>query len=98
MCGVSPSSAANIVASFLKNLMVASHLPPDMAYLACYPSKLVRAKTKVMTESREWDFKSQNEKKIIGIGYDGMRDCHTRAMITDSALSLELLSIEKSQL
>ena len=61
-----------------------------MAYLACDPSKLVRARKKVMTDSREWDMKSQNEKKIIGMGYDGRRDRHTRAMISDSTGKLRM--------
>ena len=80
---MSPASAALIASAFLKDLISAGHLPSDMSYLACDPSKLVRARKRAMREAREES--SDEQTQIVGIGYDGRRDKHTWAMVPDKA-------------
>ena len=53
-----------------------------MSYLACDPGKLVRARKKEMANAKEKDM--ANQKPIVGLGYDGRRDRHTRALVEDS--------------
>ena len=83
-CGVSPSAAATIASEFLKDLIAAGHLDPDMAYLACDPSKLYRARKAAMEDAREQDLEKHKEVKIVSIGYDGRKDKHTRALVEDT--------------
>ena len=52
-----------------------------MVYLACDPSKLVRARKKVMESSKEKDRAKQE--KVVGMSYDGRRDRNARAMVPD---------------
>ena len=54
-----------------------------MSYLACDPSKLVRARKKAMEDAKEKDM--ANQKPIVGLGYDRSRDRHTRALVDDSS-------------
>ena len=82
-CSVSPVAAATIASEFLKDLIAAGFLGSDMAYLACDPSKLVRARRDVMEEARGQDMNKHTDVKIVGIGYDGRKD-KTRAMVSDS--------------
>ena len=52
-----------------------------MSYLASDPSKLVRARIVAMGGAKDKD--RENQKQIVGLGYDGRRDCHARAMVED---------------
>ena len=76
-CSVSPGASAMICSEFLKDLIAAGHLSEDMSYLACDRMKVERARKLVMKDS------NGEIKGITGIGYDGRKDKHTRAMITD---------------
>ena len=71
---VSPAAAATIASEFLKDLISAGYLAPEMAYLACDPNKLVRARKTVMGGAREKERMKSEDKKIIGVGYDGRKD------------------------
>ena len=71
-CQVSPAVTATIVSEFLKDLIAAGHLSPDMSYLACDPSKLYRARKAVMVDST--DTEKEKVVKIVGLGYDGRKD------------------------
>ena len=51
-CSVSPVAAATIAYAFLKDLIAAGYLGSDMAFLACCPIKLVRARRNVTEEAR----------------------------------------------
>ena len=82
--GVSPAAAATVASEFLKDLILAGHLSPDKAYLACDPSKLARARKDVMKESHKHDVDDKVTEKLVGMGYDGRKDKHTRAMVSDS--------------
>ena len=82
-CGVSPAAASNIATGFLKDLIAAGHLSPEMSYLASDPSKLVRARKVAMGGASEKD--RENQTQIVGLGYDGRRDHHTRALVADSS-------------
>jgi hypothetical protein len=57
--------------SFLKDLITAGHLPPEMSYLACDPSKMSRARKAVMGSSKQKDKEKYETEKIVGMGYDG---------------------------
>ena len=59
------AASGGVATSFLKDLIAACHLYPDMSYLACDPSKIARRK-KLANLVRNW--------------YDGRRDKHTRAI------------------
>ena len=61
-----------------------------MSYLACDPSKLVRARKTAMKCSKEKDKEQHEVGKIVGIGYDGRRDKHTRAMVADNTGKLKM--------
>ena len=82
---VSPAAAATIASQYLKDLILAGHLSPDKAYLACDPNKLVRARKKVMAEAKQKDLVRFGNKRIEAISYDGRRNRNTRAMVPDSA-------------
>ena len=71
-----------IASAYLKDLISAGHLPSEMSYLACDPSKLVRARKRAMSEARE---ASDEQTQLVGIGYDGRRDKHTWAWVPDKA-------------
>ena len=72
-----------IASSFLKDLISAGHLSPESSYLAVDPGKLVRARKKEMCKAREGG--NNKPTGIEGIGYDGRRDKHTRAMVPDKS-------------
>ena len=97
-CGVSPSAAATIASEFLKDLIAAGHLDPDMAYLACDPSKLYRARKAAMEDAREQDLEKHKEAKIVGMGYDGRKDKHTRAMVEDSHGMVKMRMIKEEHI
>ena len=82
--GVSPTAEAAIASEYLKDVIAAGHLPQEKSYLACDRGKLVRARKETMKVSRETDFERHEGTEIIGLGYDGRRDPHTRAMVSDS--------------
>ena len=71
-----------ITSSFLQDLIKAGHLSPEMAYLACDPHKIRRARKAVMKASQEKA--ASGIEPIVGMSYDGRRDKHTRAMVEDS--------------
>ena len=89
-CKSSPAAAASIATAFLKDMIAAGLVPPELSYLACDPSKLVRARRKVMKVAREKDKEEKEDKQIVGIGYDGRRDRFTRAMVADSSGKLRM--------
>ena len=70
-----------IASSFLQDLITAGHLSPEMAYLACDPNKIARARKAAMKSAQE---KVSETEPIVGMSYDGRRDKHTRAMVEDS--------------
>ena len=59
----------SVTTGFLKDLIVAGHLAPEMSYLASDPSKLVRARKLAMGGAREMDMESQN--RLLGFGMTG---------------------------
>ena len=95
---MSPSAAATIASEFLKDLIAAGHLDPDMAYLACDPSKLYRARKAAMEDAREQDLEKHKEAKIVGMGYDGRKDKHTRAMVEDSHGMVKMRMIKEEHI
>ena len=56
-------------------------MSPEMAYLACDPNKIARARKAAMKSAQE---KVSETEPIVGMSYDGRRDKHTRAMVEDS--------------
>ena len=72
------------------DLIAAGHLEPEMAYLACDPSKVMRARQAAMTRSKAKDNANYDHEQIIGMGYDGRRDKQTRAMVPDSTGKLRM--------
>ena len=87
---VSPAAGAAIASQFLKDLINAGYLPPEMVFLACDPSKLVRARKKVMTAAKG-DNSEKGSRQIEAISYDGRKDRNTKAMIWDPAIGKEKL-------
>ena len=81
---VSPAAAAALASGFLQDLITGGHLSSDMAYLACDPNKLRRARQRVMVSARSIDQGNHQGTKIVGLGYAGRKD-KTRAMIPDSS-------------
>eukprot|EP00918_Siedleckia_nematoides_P098278 GHVU01215117.1.p1 GENE.GHVU01215117.1~~GHVU01215117.1.p1 ORF type:complete len:196 (+),score=11.90 GHVU01215117.1:215-802(+) len=69
-----------------------------MAYLACDPNKLVRAMKAVMVQAREGNKDCHIGDKIVGIGYDGRKDPHTRAMGPDNFGKLRTRIIKKEHI
>ena len=92
---VSPAAAATIASEYLKDLIAAGHLAPEMAYLACDPSKLVRARKTVMGGAREKERMKSEDKKIIGLGYDGRKDRSTRAMVPDKFGKMRMRMVQE---
>ena len=82
--GVSPTAAAAISSSYLKDLIAAGHLPAEYAYLVVDPSKMVRARKAAMKDAVLKDEAEHEGDKIVGMSYDGRRDKRTRAMVPDS--------------
>ena len=80
---VSPDATAAIASGFLRDLIAAGHLFPDAVHLACVPSKLFRARKSGIERSKEKGMQQNLSTKIVGVGYDGRRDKHTRAMVLD---------------
>ena len=80
---VSPAAAAAVCTGYLQDLIAAGHVSPDLAYLACDPSKLVRARKASMAISIRKDLEKVEQEEITGIYFDGRRD-KTRALIPDS--------------
>ena len=79
---VSPAAAAAIATGFLQDLIANGHLPLDLSYLACDPSKLVRARKAAMVQSKAVDKERLEEEKITAVYFDGRRDL-TRALVPD---------------
>jgi hypothetical protein len=73
-----PAAASAVTTGFLRDLIVAGHLPPELSYLASDPSKLVRARKVAMGGAKDKD--RENQKQIVGLGYDGRQGpshpCH----------------------
>jgi len=86
-------ATATIASSFLKDLIAAGHLSPEMAYLACDPSKVRRARKGAMATAKKTDMDKHQTEKIEGISYDGRRDKHTRAMVPDATGKLKMRMI-----
>ena len=82
--GMSPADAATVASEFLKDLIAAGFLQPEMSYLACDPSKMERARKQVMAQAREVDQLLYSKQKIVGLSYDGRKDKNTRTMVSDS--------------
>ena len=81
--GVSPAAAGAIASGYLQDLISAGHLPAKMAYLACDPSKIVRARKGAMARSTEKDKEKLQGEEVKGIYFDGRKD-KTRALVPDS--------------
>ena len=95
-CQVSPAVTATIVSEYLKDLIAAGHLSPDMSYLACDPSKLYRARKAVMVDST--DTEKKKVVKIVGLGYDGRKDKNTRAMVEDKNGNIKMRMISEEHI
>lgn len=81
---ISPAAAAACATGFLQDLIAAGHVSSDMAYAACDPNKVRRARQEAMTMARTIDKEKSQGTNIIGLGYDGRKDPRTRAMVPDS--------------
>lgn len=81
---VPPAAAAAIATGYLQDLIAGGHINPDLAYLACDPNKVRRARQEAMTMARAIDEEKYLGVKITGLGYDGRKDPQTRAMVPDS--------------
>ena len=97
-CQVSPAAAATIATEFLKDLIAAGHLSPEMSFLACDPSKLVRARKAVMVDSTDLEMEKHKGVKIVGLGYDGRKDKNTRTMVEDSSGKLKMRMISEEHI
>ena len=93
--GVTPAATADITTGFLKALIAADILPPEMSYLACDPSKIERARKTVMANAIDLDQSRYTEEKLVGLRYDGRKDKHTRAMVTDSCGTTRMKMVKK---
>ena len=71
---VPPPAAAALATGFLQDLIAGGHLSPDLAYLACDPAKVRRARQKAMRMARVMDEEKHHGVKIAGLGYDGGKD------------------------
>ena len=78
---MSPTAAAAISSSYLKDLIAAGHLPAEFSYLAVDPSKMVRARKAAMKDAVVTDEAKHEGEKIVGMSYNGRRDKRTRAMV-----------------
>ena len=95
-CGISAAAAATVASEFLKDLIAAGHLAPEMAYLACDPSKMKRARKVAIAEATKLDKEKQADgNRIIGMGYDGRKDSHTRAMMADSSGKMRMRIVKE---
>ena len=92
---VSPGAAAAIATGFLQDLIAGGHINPDLAYLACDPNKVRRARQEAMTMAGAIDKEKYQGVKITGLGYDGRKDPQTRAMVPDSHGKLHLCLIHE---
>ena len=72
--GVTPAATADITTGFLKDLIAAGILTPDMSYLAYDPSKIERARKAVMSSARDLYQHIYTEDKLVCIGYDGRKE------------------------
>ena len=88
--GISRAATGAIATAFLQDLIAAGHLNPEMSYLACDPNKIARARQAAMKESQVRDNQKYESGEIIGMGYDGRRDKHTRAMVADSTGKMKM--------
>ena len=88
--GISPAATGAIATAFLRDLIAAGYLEPKMSFLACDPGKVTRARQAAMTSSKAKDNAKYDSDQIIGMGYDGRRDKHTRAMVPDSTGKLRM--------
>ena len=64
---MSPTAAAAVASSYLKDLIAAGHLPQEMSFLAVDPSKLARARKTAMKESQGKEKERYESEKIIGM-------------------------------
>ncbi|KAF0297732.1 hypothetical protein FJT64_004840 [Amphibalanus amphitrite] len=81
---------------FLKDLIAAGHLAPEKAYLACDPSKMKRARKAAMMEARKLDKgRLKEENRIIGMGYDGRKDSHTRTLVADDSGKVRMTMVKE---
>ncbi|KAF0293073.1 hypothetical protein FJT64_009044 [Amphibalanus amphitrite] len=95
-CGISAADAATVASEFLKDLIAAGHLAPEKAYLACDPSKMKRARKAAMMEARKLDKgRLQEENRIIGMGYDGRKDSHTRTLVADDSGKVRMTMVKE---
>ena len=95
-CEISAAAAATVASEFLKDFIAAGHLAPEMAYLACDPSKMKRARKVAIAEATKLDKEKQADGNgIIGMGYDGRKDSHTRAMMADSSGKMRMRIVKE---
>ena len=78
-----------VATAYLQDLITAGFMAPVMPDLACDPSKLARARKAAMESSKDKDKDKYKTEKIVGMGYDGRRDKHKRAMVADSSGTLK---------
>ncbi|XP_065660335.1 uncharacterized protein LOC136084117 [Hydra vulgaris] len=95
--GISPAATAAIATSYLQDLIEAGFLTPEYSYLACDPSKLMRARKKVMVVAKNNDHFNLPKADNIGIYFDGRKDS-IRAMINDSNGQLHPIIIKEQHI
>ena len=95
---VSPAATASLVSEYLKDLIAAGILSSEMSYLVCDPSKIERARKSVMNKAKDADKLSSSKDPIKGFSYDGRKDKHTRAMVSDSAGNMRLRMIKEEHI
>ncbi|XP_065647557.1 uncharacterized protein LOC136077054 [Hydra vulgaris] len=95
--GISPAATAAIATSYLQDLIEAGFLTPEYSYLACDPSKLMRARKKVMVVAKNNDHFNLPKADNIGIYFDGRKNS-TRAMINDSSGQLHSIIIKEQHI
>ena len=96
--GVTPPLTAAIATEYLKDLIAAGILPPEMSYLACDRSKIQRARKHVMSQSRNTQHEISTKEQICGISYDGRKDKHTRAMVSDSFGNIRMRMVKEEHI
>ncbi|XP_065656719.1 uncharacterized protein LOC136082069 [Hydra vulgaris] len=95
--GISPAATSAIATSYLQDLIEAGFLTPEYSYLACDPSKLMRARKKVMVVAKNNNNFNLPKADNIGIYFNGKKDS-TRAMINDSNGQLHLIIIKEQHI
>ena len=69
-----------------------------MSYLACDRSKIQRARKHVMSQSRNTQHEISTKEQICGISYDGRKDKHTRAMVSDSFGNIRMRMVKEEHI